>query len=92
MIDERSRLRQIARAKNMDLCGDSPYNPINGNDSVPKVSLIKAGRGTMSSPYSPATVNYMPNSSYSYGKGTLHETGAGRPVRSNLSVLTLETP
>ena len=90
-------MRQIARAQNMDITGDSPYNPINGADSTPKLALIKAGRGQIGSPgtpspYSPMTNAYLPNSSLGYGKGTLHERGAGRPVRSNHAIMDLGSP
>jgi len=44
-VDEKNKLRQIARAQNMDLCGDSSYNLINGAESTPKIALVKAGRG-----------------------------------------------
>ena len=57
-------MRQIARAQNMDITGDSPYNPINGADSTPKLVLLKAGRGQLGSgtpsPYSPMTNSYLP--------------------------------
>lgn len=43
--EDRNRLRQIARAQNMDMCGDSSYNLINGAESTPKLALVKAGRG-----------------------------------------------
>lgn len=90
-------MRQIARAQNMDITGDSPYNPINGADSTPKLALMKAGRGQLGgpitpSPYSPMSNAYLPNSSLGYGKGTLHERGAGRPVRSNHAIMDLASP
>ena len=77
----------------MDQCGDSPYNPINGENSTSKVSLIKAGRGIGAGPYSPMTSAYMPNSSQSvgHGKGSLHEMGAGRPLRANADILDMGT-
>ena len=34
----------------------------------------------------------MPNSSMGYGKGTLHERGAGRPVRSNHAIMDMGSP
>ena len=46
----------------MDITGDSPYNPINGAESTPKLALLKAGRNQLGTgnPYVPMTDAYMP--------------------------------
>ena len=49
----------------MDITGDSPYNPINGAESSPKIALLKAARNQLASsgglsPFVPMTRSYMP--------------------------------
>ena len=65
LANRQREMRQLARAKNIDITGDSPYNPINGAESTPKLALLKAGRNQLagsgtSSPYVPMTDSYMP--------------------------------
>ena len=48
-----SQMRQEARARNMDMCGEPAYNVINGAESPAKLALIKAGRVSITTPYSP---------------------------------------
>ena len=90
-------MRQIARAQNMDITGDSPYNPINGAESSPKIALLKAARNQLASsgglsPFVPMTRSYMPQKTQSYAKPALVELGAGRPLRSNHALKDLESP
>ena len=81
----------------MDVTGDSPYNPINGAESTPKIALLKAGRNQLASsggtnPYVPMTDSYMPQQSHSYAKPALQEIGAGRPVRSTHALKDIGSP